>query len=220
MKLLATLGLIFSIITAHADDKIKMYYNNEDILKIIEIYSKASGQKFIIDPSVRGKISIFNQESISLEEAFNQLSTALAVNGFAISKRDNVMVVKLARNIQRDYLEVGSEVPSLKPERMYVWVYTAKNIPAHQIVRDLRILVSANGECNSNEQTNQVIFSDFTSNLNRIAAILKETDKPTDPSVAKIVEASKKERAAQKEEMKDKKSHDHNPGPPPPPQTK
>ena len=37
-----------------------MYFKEEEILKIIEIYSKASGQKFVVDPGVRGKVSIFN----------------------------------------------------------------------------------------------------------------------------------------------------------------
>ena len=201
MKLLAALGLIFSVTTAHAEDKIKMYYNNEEIIKIIETYSKVSGQKFIIDPSVRGKISIFNQESVSLVEAFNQLSTALAINGFAISKQDDVMVVKLARNIQRDYLQVGSEVPSLKPERMYVWIYTVKTRSAGQILRDMRNLLSVNGEVASDELTNQLFFTDFTSNINRIAAMIKELDKPADDAVLKIVEATKKQKASQKEKM-------------------
>lgn len=38
-----------------------------------------------------------------------------------------------ARNIQRDLVEVSTERPSLKPERMYTWIYSAKNLPADSI---------------------------------------------------------------------------------------
>ncbi len=211
MKLFSLLMVVISFSVAGAGEKIKMYFNNEEITKIIEIYSKASGQKFIVDPGVRGKISIFNQEAISTEEAFNQLSSALAINGFGISKQGDVMIVKLARNLQRDLHEVSTERPSLKPERMYTWIYSFKNVPASTVVRDLRILVSPNGEITSNENTNQLLLTDWTSNINRVAEILKEIDKTPDPAIAKLVEASKKnreaharEQAAKKEEKKDK----------------
>lgn len=212
MRLLAALFVIFSVSFAGAEEKLKMYFNNEDLTKIIEIYSKASGQKFVVDPSVRGKASIFIQEPVSLEEAFNELSSALAINGYAISKQGDTMVIKSARNIQRDLIEVSTEKPSLKPERMYSWIYTAKNVPVLSIIRELRILNSKDGEMNAYEPTNQIVFTDWTSNLLRVASILKEVDKKVDPSVVRIVEASKKEyelkkrkeRAFEKEEKKEK----------------
>lgn len=200
MKTIIISLLTLALTTAYAEEKIKMYFNNEELIKVIEMYSKASGQKFIIDSSLRGKISIFNQEPIAVEEAFNQLSSALAVNGYAISKQGDTMVVKSARNIQRDLIEVSKEKPSLKPERMFAWIYTAKNVPATTIVRDLRILPSKDGEQAIYETTNQIIFIDWTSNLLRISEIIKEIDVKVDPATAKLVEASKKQRETQKKE--------------------
>lgn len=205
MRLLSVILISFSVSFAQAEDRIKMYYNNEELTKVIEVYSKASGQKFVVDPSVRGKISIFLQQPISIEEAFNQLSSALAVNGFAISKQGDTMVIKAARNIQRDLIEVSTEKPSLKPERMYTWIYTVKNLSVERINRDLRILVSRDGEMSVYPSTNQLIICDWTSNLNRVAELIKELDKPLDPATAKIVEASKKEREATRKEQSNKK---------------
>lgn len=205
MKIIMSLLLVLAASFANAADAtMKMYFNNEELTKIIEMYSKASGQKFVLDPGVRGKVSIFIQEPITIEEAFNQLSTALSINGFAISKQGDTMVIKSARNIQRDLIEVSTEAPALKPERMYTWVYTFKNVPAEQVMRDIRILSSRDGEMNVNSNTNQIFFTDWTSNLNRIAAILKETDKAVDPNVAKIVATAKKEREVRKKEATNK----------------
>jgi type II secretory pathway component GspD/PulD (secretin) len=173
-------SMIFLSISASANDKIKMYFNNEELTQIIEVYSKASGQKFVVDPSVRGKISIFIQEPIAVEEAFSQLSSALAINGFAISKQGDTMIIKSARNIQRDLIEVSSEKPTLKPERMYTWVYKAKFIPVEDINRDLRILPSKDGELSVNTHNNQLIITDWVSNLHRVSDILKELDRPAE----------------------------------------
>lgn len=198
---------------ACAEDQIKMYFNNEDLIKIIEMYSKASGQKFVVDPGVRGKVSIFLQEPVSVQEAFNQLSSALAVNGYAISKQGDTMVIKSARNVQRDLIEVSTERPVLKPERMYTWIYSAKHLPADSINRDLRILLSKDGELSVSMNTNQLIFTDWASNLNRVAELMKELDKPVDPATAKLVAASKKERDDRRKEQGGKKTEKKGPGP-------
>jgi general secretion pathway protein D len=164
-----------------ASDTMKFSYKDTDIKKVIEDYSAKSGQKFIIDPAARGMITIINAEPVSIEEAFNQLSTALATNSLGISKRDDVMVVMPARAIQRNLIEVTKDLPALKPERMATWIINLKNVDADEVNKQLRILTSKDGELNPYLETNQIIVSDWTSNLHRIAQIIQNIDIPVDP---------------------------------------
>ncbi len=187
-----TLLLLVSTLSSAADKKMKMNYNSEEITKIIEAYAKASDQTFIIDPGVRGKVSIFNSESVEIAEAFNQLSSALAVHGYAITKQENTFVVRSARSAQRDLIEVATEVPALKPERMVSWVITLKNISAKNILKEMRNLPSRDGEMNLSSQSNQIVFTDWAGNLNRVSELLKQLDKPVDPKLQKFVEQNKK----------------------------
>lgn len=195
---------VVTVSMAFGADKIKMSFNNgEELIKIIELYSKESGQKFVVEPGVRGRISIFNQEPVSLEEAFNQLSSALAINGFAMSKQGDTMVVKSARAIRNDLIDVSTELPALKPERMAVWVVSFKHISALRVIREMKGLVTRDGEANVNEPANQMIITDWVSNLHKVAELFKQIDKPVDKETAKLVEAAKKEaEARQKKEMK------------------
>ena len=96
LLLALALGIVTAPAAFAASDTMKFSYKNADIKKAIEDYAAKSGQKFIVDPSVRGMITVINDQPVSLEEAFNDLSTALAINGLAISKRDGVMVVMQA----------------------------------------------------------------------------------------------------------------------------
>lgn len=199
-------ALLLASSAAFAQDKIKMSFPNEELTKVIEVYSKATGQKFAVDPGVRGKVSLFIPEPVSAEEAFNQLSTALALNGFGISKQGDTMVVRSARNLQRDLIEVSKERPSLKPERMYTWIYTLKHVTPSSVNRDLRILPSKDGELSVYENTNQLIISDWVSSLNRIGDILQEIDKPADPVIMKRLASERKERQERKVESGKKKT--------------
>lgn len=189
---LLLIGLIVSNMAFSAEKKMKMNFTNEDITKIISAYSKASDQSFIIDPSVRGPISILNADSVEMPEAFNQLSTALAVSGFAISKQDSMFVVRPARSVQRDLIEVTGDVPALKPERMVTWVYTVRHLSAKGLIRDLRNVSSKDGEIVLSPQSNQLVFTDWASNLNKVSELLKQIDKPVDPKLLKFVEQNKK----------------------------
>lgn len=175
-----------------AADKIKIYFNNEEVSKMIEVYSRASGQKFIIDPAVKGKVSIFIQEPVEITEAFNHLSSALAIHGIGMIKQNDTYIVRNAKKLQRDLIEVGTETPNPTPERMYTWIYTVRNMPASQLMRNLKILPSKDGEMNVNENTNQIIFTDWSSNIVRISTILKEVDKPNSADIEAILEAEKK----------------------------
>lgn len=127
---------------------------------------------------MRGKISIFNPQPVNIEEAFNQLSSALAVNGIALNKEGDVYMVRQARMAQRGLIETGPEVPALKPEKMFTWVLALKNTSASDIMKEIRILSSKDGEITAHLATNQLVITDWVSSLHRIRDILAQLDKP------------------------------------------
>lgn len=178
---------------------LKFSFNGEEITKIIDVYSKATNQRFVIDPGVRGKGTVTAADDVTNEEAFNLLSSMLALNGYAISKQGDTWVVLNARNIQRGLIEVVNTLPALKPERMVTYAITLKYMPVEQVNRELRILPSKDGEMSVFTKTNQIFISDWTSNLHRIDKILAELDRPVDAKIAKIVDAAEREGKARRE---------------------
>lgn len=198
MKKLAMLIGLMLTAQAWSAEKLKFNYVNEDLTHVIESYAKATGQKFVIDSTVRGKISILNQNEITTEDAFNQLSEALAVNGFAFIKQGDFYTIRNARSAQRDNVPVSTELPAAQPQRMATWVVSLKYASASSVVKDIRLLTSSYGEMSASFDTNQLIITDWTSNLQRVAETLKQIDKPVDASTAKIVAAQKKEWEANK----------------------
>lgn len=162
---------------AHADaGSFKFSYRNSEIGSVIDDYAKLTGQRFVYDNSIKGRVNILNPDKISKEEAFAQLSSALATQGYGISEQDGVMLVQLARNLQRSLIGTGTSLPSLRPERMYTWIVKLKYAKADQVNRELRILLSKDGELSVNPSTNQLIITDWVSNLHRVQKILEAVD--------------------------------------------
>jgi type II secretory pathway component GspD/PulD (secretin) len=170
-------------------DRIKMEFKDEFLTKVIEVYAHASHQKVIVDPRVEGKVSIFIPDPVSSDEAFNQLSSALALNGYGFSRQGDTLIVMPARALQRSLIEVTTTLPAMKPERMATYVYSLKNQWAGPLMNQVRIFSSRDGEMVADKASNQLIFTDWTSNLARIDEILKKIDvKPDLTSLKPAVE--------------------------------
>lgn len=161
---------------AFAADKVAFNYDNAEIGKVIKDYAKISGQKFIVDPQVRGLVTITNPGEISKDEAFNQLSSALSLNGIGISTQDDKMIVQHARAVQRNLIPVTKELPPLHPTRMVTYVIELKNASADEVNKQLRILTSKDGELVPYTHTNQLFVTDWTPNLHRIAQMMNVID--------------------------------------------
>ncbi len=209
--------LSFKASFAATETKMKLNVINEEISKLLQDYSKISGQSFIVDSTVRGKISILNSTDVSIEEAFNQISEALALNGFAIIKNDSVMTVRNARSAQRDNIEVTDTLPKAKPNRMMTWVINLKYASAMEVQRSLRLLTSAYGEISANISTNQLVISDWSYNLQRVGEIIKRVDVKQDPALIKMIAQSKKQFAEDNKKWAEEKKRSKDNFVPPPP---
>jgi type II secretory pathway component GspD/PulD (secretin) len=195
------LGLVASVASAVTlaapsvfpqDVKMKVNFKDQEITSMIESFAKASQKTFVVDPGVRGKISVFASGEVGLDEAFDLLSTGLALNGFAIVEREGRYVVMASRNAQRSSIPTLTEITSVKPERYVTLIVNLKHISAEEANKRLRVLPSKDGEMTPYEPTNSLLITDYISNVNRIAELLKQMDQPISPAVAQIVKDTQK----------------------------
>ncbi len=174
-----------------SDVKIKVNFKDHEITNMIETFAKASQKTFIVDPGVRGRVSVFAPEPVSLDEAFDLMSTSLALNGYAIVEREGRYVVMASRNAQRSSIQTLTEIKSVKPERYVTLIITLKHLSAMEVNKYLRVLPSKDGEMTPLMDSNQLLITDYISNVNRIAEMLKTLDQPLAPGMEKIVKESK-----------------------------
>ncbi len=153
-------------------------FPNVEITDVIKAISELTGKNFIIDPGVRGKITIIAPSKITVAEAYKAFLSALAINGFTVVPSGSFLKVKSARNAQRDNIETFSGAYYPNSDQMITRIIHLKHISAAQVNRDLRILPSKDGEMNIYEPTNSIIISDYGSNIDRVMKIISQLDVP------------------------------------------
>jgi general secretion pathway protein D len=191
MKSLVLILSAFSSFAFADTPTINFNFTNSDISAVIKEYAKMSGQKFIVDANAAGKVTIINRDPITVEDAFNQLSSALAVNDLAISKQGDQMVVMHARNVERNLIDVTTELPPMTPTKLATWIITLKYLSANEVNRELRLLTSKDGEVFPSSHNNQLIITDFTPNLYRVSKLIEKLDVPA-TSTAKAAKKTTK----------------------------
>lgn len=153
-------------------------FPNVEITDLIKAIGELTGKNFIIDPGVRGKITITAPTKITVAEAYKAFLSALAINGFTVVPSGSFLKVKSARNAQRDNIETYSGAYYPNADQMITRIIHLKHISASQVNRDLRILPSKDGEMNIYEPTNSIIISDYGSNIDRVMKIISQLDVP------------------------------------------
>jgi general secretion pathway protein D len=153
-------------------------YNNAEITDVIKAISELTGKNFIIDPAVRGKITIIAPTKISVAEAYRAFLSALAINGYTVVPSGGFLKVKSSRNAQRDNIDTYSGAYFPNSDQMITRIIHLKHISAEQVSRELRILNSKDGELSPYPQTNSLILSDYGSNIERVMKIINQLDVP------------------------------------------
>lgn len=153
-------------------------FPNVEIADVIKTISELTGKNFIIDPGVRGKITIIAPSKITVAEAYKAFLSSLAINGFTVVPSGSFLKIKNARNAQRDSIETysGSYYPS--DDQMITRIIHLKHISAEIVNRELRILPSKDGEMSIYSPTNSIILSDYGSNIDRVMKIINQLDVP------------------------------------------
>lgn len=151
-------------------------YPNAEVTDVIKAISELTGKNFIVDPSVRGKITIIAPSRISVAEAYKAFLSALAINGLAVVPGDGFYKIKQARAAQRDSIETYAGAYYPTSDQMITRIVKLKYISADEIMKQVRTLNSKDGEMSAYAPTNSLIISDYGASVDRIIKILNQLD--------------------------------------------
>ncbi len=153
-------------------------FPNADIADIVKAVSELTGRNFILDPGVRGKVTIIAPSKITVAEAYKMFLSALAIHGYAIVPSDGYYKIRPSRAAQRDSIETFSSGYYPNSDQMITKIIHLKYISAEEVNRQFRNITTKDGDINAYAPTNSLIISDYGSNIDRIVKIINQLDVP------------------------------------------
>ena len=159
------------------DELVRINMNNADIREVISWISEQTQKNYIIDPRVKGRLSVLSSQQMTFAEAHEVFLTALDVYGFAVVESgNNVKVIPnaQARSSGLPLVEQFSE-DNVNAE-LVLHVLNVENLPANDIVAILRPLVPQTGHLAAFPSNNSIIVADRANNINRLSALIRQID--------------------------------------------
>jgi len=161
---------------AQENDTVVLNFKEADIQALISMVSEQTGTNFVVDPRVRGRVTVISGAPVKREELYRIFLSVLRIHGFAAVPGDGV--VKLIPEVQAKQ----TEVPTVAPPRTgrgdeYVTrVIKVDHVDAAQLVPILRPLVPQSGHLVASAESNVLIVSDSAANAERIAELVARID--------------------------------------------
>lgn len=147
-----------------------------DIESVIKAVGHYTGNTFIIDPRVKGTISLVSEQPVTKVEALRLLASALRLQGFAmVMTADFIKVVPEAEA----KLQAGPvKTDGVRGDLIATQIFHLNYESANNLVQVLRPLISPNNTINVNPGTNSIVITDYADNLKRLGRIIAALDVP------------------------------------------
>ncbi|WP_290582755.1 type II secretion system secretin GspD [Ketobacter sp.] len=152
----------------------KINMKKADIRTFIEQVSDITGYSFIVDPRVKGEVTVVSNTEMSSDDIFDMFQSVLRIHGYAAVKTGNVVKIVPTQGAKQEDLPLASG--SLGNEKMVTRVIPVENTNATELVPILRPMVPQYGHLAAVSSANALIISDHANNIGRIIEIIKRID--------------------------------------------
>src|SRR6267143_2304399 len=169
---------------AQQQQRLTLNFNNTDIEAVARAMADFTGRTFIVDPRVKGTVTLMVDQPVNAEQALAALTTALRLQNIALVDAGGVIrvVPEADARMQGGPVQSGG-APRGRGDEIVTQVFRLNYESAVNIAQVLRPLVATNNPINAYAGNNTIVVTDYAENVRRIARIIAAIDTPAGSEV-------------------------------------
>jgi general secretion pathway protein D len=160
-------------------EPITLNFTNADIEAVARTIGLLSGMNVVVDPRVKGTITLVSEKPVSRSVAMAQFLTSLRLQGFTMVESAGLLKVvpEADAKLQTNAVETSDSAPKgAAGGQVVTQIFRLNFESANNLVAVLRPLISPNNTINANPSNNSLVITDYADNLRRIARIIAAMD--------------------------------------------
>ena len=169
--------LFSSYITVSAQETFILNYEDVDIKKVTQDIAQFSKKTIILDPRVKGKVTIYSNANLDRDQVWNVYLRTIQVNGFSTISEDGFLRVIPENEATRD------KTSNYSSGDFETAVIPLNNRSTEEILPMIKPITGRQAHLSSIPSVNSILLVDRSSNVQRIKNLLTDLDKN---NVAKI----------------------------------
>ncbi len=163
-------------------EPITLNFVGADIEAVARAMATLSGRNVVVDPRVKGQISLSTERAVAPAVALNQFAAALRLQGFALVETGGLykVVPEADAKLQVGAVNAGptSNLPgaAVGGNQIVTQIFSLRHENANNLVPVLRPLIGPNNTINVNPGNNSLVITDYADNLQRMGRIIAALD--------------------------------------------
>ncbi|SNZ14137.1 type II secretion system secretin GspD [Hydrogenobacter hydrogenophilus] len=152
--------------------RVYLNFQNADISLIAKFMSELTGKNIVLDPNVKGSLTISSAKPLSIKEAWDLFVLSLSMQGYGVIEEKNfVRIVPLQQAVSfAPFKKTGTS------GEVVIYLYKAQNVQALQLQQAIQPFLSPFAKSAIHQQSNTLIVADISKNVDKIKSILKQLD--------------------------------------------
>jgi general secretion pathway protein D len=161
---------------ANSSNTITLNFVNAEIEAVARAMANLTGRSVIVDPKVKGTITLLSDTPVSAATAYNQFLAALRLQGFTVVQSGEIdkVVPEGDAKLQTGVVSTAGSAGGSNQIQTQIFKLNFEN--ANQVLNVLRPLISPNNTINVSPGTNTLVITDYADNLQRMARIIAALD--------------------------------------------
>jgi general secretion pathway protein D len=180
------LALLCLPIPALHAESMTLNLKDADINAVISTVAEMTGKNFIVDPRVKGKVTVISARPMNADEIYQVFLSVLNVNGFAAIPGKNAIKIVPEVDAKQDAVRTTSDENPGRGDEYVTRVIQLHNIAATQLVPVVRPLLPQEAHLAAYPDTNVLVVSASAATVERMAQIVKRIDLATSSDVEVI----------------------------------
>ncbi|WP_198265620.1 type II secretion system secretin GspD [sulfur-oxidizing endosymbiont of Gigantopelta aegis] len=186
-KVFLSLILLSISLSASARDTYVFNMQGVDIKAMIATVADVTNKNFIIDPNIKGKVTVISKKSMSAEEVYQIFLSLLDVHGYSVVPTIEANTFKIIKGITAKSKAVPNDLNGLvKGDQLVTRVIKIQHTQAMQMVQILRPLVPQHAYLAGYADSNMIVISDSANNINRLVELVDRLDTPGDGNIEMV----------------------------------
>ena len=165
-------SLVLSIVIASFLNAATINMKDADIREFASDVAKISNKTIILDPRVKGKVTVISDQDLDQGETYAVFLSTLRVHGFTAIENNGVVKVVPESGGRSDF---SSSLTS--PDTLTTEVIRLKQASAKTLAPLIKPIINKQGHITAYEATNTIILADYIGNIKRIRNLLLNLDK-------------------------------------------
>ncbi len=159
-------------------EPVTLNFVNAEIDAVSRAMATILGRPIVVDPRIKGTITLYSEQPLTPREAFLNYMAALRGLGHTVIDVAGLLKVvpEADAKVQTGTVSVGAVTRA--GDQILTQIFRLQHENANNLVAVLRPLISPNNTINANPGNNSLVITDYADNLKRIATIIAATDVP------------------------------------------